>query len=362
MRITKRRAAGAAGGALVASAALSLAMATPAMAEDFYKGKTLTILIGFPPGGSYDGYAQVAALHYGNHIAGKPNVIVEHQPGGGGRKAASYFFAKAPTDGTMISIMPETLASLQLLEPKRVRWDMRKVKFIGSFVPAHSVFGVRKDSGVKNVKDALSKEFRVGCTAKASPSAQVPLLIKNLLGAKFDMVCGYRGSGPYRLALLRNEVQAIQMNWATWNAKLSDKVESGELIPLWQTGIKRGADSKDIPVIQEVIGNEKTKPVFDFVGAPARIGRSLTAAPGMPEARTSELKAAFQKLIKDKSFVADIKKRGFLFDPAPGEEVDETIKQIFSTPKDVIELAAKAMSQGYKEGCITCGSEKKKKK
>jgi tripartite-type tricarboxylate transporter receptor subunit TctC len=333
----------------------------PATAADFYQDKVLTILIGFPPGGSYDGYARLLSLHYGRYIAGNPKVIVEHRPGGGGRKAAGYFFTKAPTDGTMVAILPETLTQLQLMEPDRVRWDMRKVKFIGALTSAHSVFGVRKDTGVRNVKDALTKEFKVGCTGKASPSAQIPLLIKNLEGAKFTMVCGYRGSAPYMLAMERNEVNAIQMNWTTWSAKLKDKVASGEYIPLWQTGEKRGRTAENIPTIQEVIGTAKTKPVFEFVGMNARIGRSLVAPPGMPEARLAELKAAFNKLVKDKAFENDVKKRGFLFDPAPGEEVDATVKRIFAAPKDVVEMAAKAMKTGYQKGCVNCASPKKKK-
>ncbi|MFM1817012.1 MAG: hypothetical protein RLZ98_3707, partial [Pseudomonadota bacterium] len=171
---------------LALSAALAAGSSGTAVAQDdFYKGKTMRILIGFPPGGSYDLYGQVISLYWGKKIPGEPNVIVEHRPGGGGRTAASYFFSKAPTDGTVIGSLPETIATLQLLEPKRVRWDLRTARFIGSIVPAHSVFGVRSDSGVKNAQDALTKPYKVGCTAKASSSAQVPLLIKNLVGAKF---------------------------------------------------------------------------------------------------------------------------------------------------------------------------------
>ena len=110
---------------------------------DFYKDRTLTILLGHPPGGSYDLYAQLAALHMSKHIPGQPKIIVEHRPGGGGGLAAAYLFSKAPTDGSMIALLPENLAGVQLLDPKRGRWDMRKVKYIGSFSDSNSAYGVR---------------------------------------------------------------------------------------------------------------------------------------------------------------------------------------------------------------------------
>lgn len=330
-------------------------VAGAAHADEYYKGKTIRILIGFPPGGSYDLYAQLMTQQYGRKIAGNPNVVVEHRPGGGGRTATAYFFTKAPTDGTVIGMLPETLTQLQLMEPDKVRWDMRQVNYIGSLVPAHSVFGVRGDSGIKTVQDALTKDYKVGCTARTSGSAQVPLLIKNLVGAKFEMVCGYRGSGPYRLALERNEIQGFQMNWATWTASLAEKVKAGEVIPLWQTGVTRGGDSKHIPVIQEVMGDERTKKVFEFVGSPARVGRGLLGPPRFPAERLKEQRAAFNAMIADPEFKAEIAKRGLLFDPAPGEVVDETIAKVLATPKEIVELAIKGMSEGFKEGCVNCG-------
>jgi tripartite-type tricarboxylate transporter receptor subunit TctC len=141
-----------------------------------------------------------------------------------------------------------------------------------------------------------------------------------------------------------------------------DKVKSGELIPLWQTGAKRGSDSKHIPLIQEVMGDERAKQVFKLVGAPARLGRSLLAPPGLPDARLKVLRTSFDNLVADQAFAAEVKRRGLLFDPASGEEVDQTIKDIFSQPEDIVELARKAMSDGYQENCINCGDAPKKKK
>ena len=331
-----------------------------ANAADFYKGKTLTILIGHNPGGSYDGYAQLAALHLGKHIPGNPKVIVQHRPGGGGGKAGLYFFTKAPKDGTMIALLPETLGHTQLMDPKRGRWDMSKVKYIGRFAPANSAFGVRKEKNIKDIKGLMSTPIKVGCTGRTSQSSQIPLLIKNLEGAKFTMVCGYRGSGPYMLAMERGEVDAISLNWATWNAKLLDKYKSGDYKVYMQVGLTRNKAIPDVPLIQEVIGTAETKKLYEWAGAGADIGRALFGTPNMPADKVKILRAAFDSLVKDKAFEKDVLKRGFLFDPAPGVEQDKISKLILSAPKEIIELAAKGMTTGYKKACINCKKKKKK--
>ncbi len=348
------------GAATLGAGALALAAQTPASAADFYAGKTLTILIGHNPGGSYDGYSQLTALHYGKHIAGNPKVIVQHRPGGGGRKAGAYFFSKAPRDGTMIALLPDSMTHSQLLEPKRSRWDMRKVSYIGRIATAHTVFGVRADTGVKDIKGLLSTPLKAGCTGKTSPSAWGPLLVKNLDGAKFQMVCGYRGSGPFMLAMERNEVNMMALNWGTWEAKLKDKVKSGEYIPLMQFGLKRNKLIPNIPLVQEAIGTEQTKKIYRWIGLSSDIGRSLFTAPDTPKERTAELRKAFNALMKDEAYIADVKKRGFPYDPLPGEAIDEMRAEVLAIDDEARKIAHTAMTTGYKTGCLNCGKKKKK--
>jgi tripartite-type tricarboxylate transporter receptor subunit TctC len=317
---------------------------------DFYKGKVLTILLGHPPGGSYDLYAQLAAVHLGNHIPGNPKVVVEHRPGGGGGLATGYFFAKAPTDGSMIALLPETLAQTQLMDPKRSRWDMSKIKYIGSFADANNGLGVRKGAATTKLAEMKGKTLNVGCSGRASSSAQLPLILRNLEGLKFNMICGYKGSAPMMLALARGEVDMLTMNWAAWKAKLSDEIKAGEYIIFAQAGLQRTEDLRDVPLIQELVGDKKTDAVLRFMGGGAPIGRALFGAPGMPEDRVATLRAAFDKMVKDPAFVADAGKRGALLGPTPGAKVDAYSRALLSTPKDVVELAQKGIS-GWQANC-----------
>lgn len=346
-------------GAVIGSIGLA-GSANPASAADFYKDKTLTILLGHTPGGSYDLYAQLAARHMGQYIPGKPNIIVQHRPGGGGGKAGVYFFSKAPRDGTMIALLPETMAHTQLLDPKRGRWDMGKVKYIGSFAYANPAFGVRKETGLTSVNELTTKPLNIGCTGRTSQSSQMPAVIKNMTPAKFNMICGYRGSGPFMLALERGEVDAIFMNWATWKAKRADDLKAGKYRILMQAGLKRSPDLKDVPLVQETkLGDEKFKKVMTFMAGGAPIGRALFGAPGMPAEQVQILRTAFDKMVKDKAFLADAAKRKGLIAPVPGAELDKYNQEILKTPKDIVEAAARGFG-GYKKACKNCGGKKKK--
>lgn len=324
---------------------------------DFYKGRTLTILLGHPPGGSYDLYAQLAALHLGQYIPGKPNVIVEHRPGGGGGLAAAYLFSKAPTDGSVIALLPETLAATQLMDPTRGRWDMRKVNYIGSFSDSNSAYGVRKGAAATTIEAMKTTTVNVGCTGRTSASAQTPMIARNLAGLKFNMICGYRGSGPYMLALARGEVDMIVMNWATWYAKLADQLKAGEYKLVAQTGLERNEDIPDVPLIQEVVGDEKVDAVFRFMAGGDPIGRALFGAPGVQQDRIAALRTAFDKMVKDPAFVADAKKRQALLRPKPGAKLDQYAAEVLRTPKEVVELAKQGMS-GYQANCPDCGKKK----
>jgi len=347
------------GAAAFAALAMTSGLAKADAVADFYKGKVLTILLGHPPGGSYDLYAQLGAQYLGKYIPGNPQVVVEHRPGGGGRLAANYFFSKAPTDGSMIALLPETLAQLQLMDPKRSRWDMAKVKYIGRFADVNSAYGVRKGAPATTIEQMKTTPVNIGCSGRASTGTQLPLMEKNLIGMKYNMVCGYKGSGPFMLALARGEVDMIVLNWGTWRAKLADDIKAGTYKIIAQSGLERTDELKDVPLIQELIGDEKTKAVHRFLGGGAPIGRSLFGAPGMPEDRIAALRVAFAKMVKDPRFLADAEKRKALIAPRGGEDLDKFNQAILNAPKAVVELAQQGLT-GYQANCPKDSCARKK--
>ncbi|MBL6958183.1 MAG: hypothetical protein ISR52_04320 [Rhodospirillales bacterium] len=324
--------------------------------EDLYKGKDLTILIGHPPGGSYDLYAQLAAKHMGQYIPGKPNVIVQHNPGGGGRKAAAKYLNKMAADGMTIALLPDTLAHIQLLTPKRGKWDAAKIRYIGRFAPANAAFAVRKGAPATTIDGMRKTQLIAGCTGKSARSAQMPAVLKNIAGLKFKLICGYKGSKKATLATLRGEVDIVSKNWASFKSGDAAELAAGNLKIVLQAGLQRDPDLPNVPLLQEIVSDQQSKDILRFVGSGAPIGRSLMAKPGVPDDVVTALRAAFQKMVKDKNFLADAAKRKAIINPATGEEVERVNKDIFKASPDLIKAARAAIST---KGA---GSIKKKKK
>ncbi len=311
--------------------------------EDLYKGKTLTILIGHPPGGSYDLYAQLAAAHLGRFIPGQPNVIVQHMPGGGGSKAAAHYMNNIEPDGMTIALLPDTMAHVQLLRPKRGKWDSSKIRYIGRFAPTNSAFAIHRDAAAKTIDDLKTVETTAGCTGKSSRSAQMPALLKNLAGMNLKLVCGYKGSAAATLAVLKREVDMVNKAWPAFKSGNASELESGELVIILQSGLERDADLPNVPLLQEVVDDPKAREVMEFASAAAPIGRSLMAKEGFPDDVLAALQEAFGKMVADKAFLADAKQRKADILPASGPDMDRIVARILGASPDLIKSAKAGM-------------------
>lgn len=333
-------------GAMVAALAAAVASvsdgAKAAGVEDIYSGQTLTILIGHPPGGSYDLYAQLAAAYMGSHIPGSPNVIVQHMPGGGGRKGTAFFINNTEPDGLTVGIFPDTLAHIQQLEPERADWDAAKFRYIGRFAPANAAFAIRKDAPATTVEEMRTTELIVACTGKSSRSAQQPAALKNVAGLKFRMICGYDGSEPSKLATLRGEVDMFTQNWASFKSDYAE-IASGDLKIVLQAGLERDSDLPDVPLLQEVTDDPEAQRILRYISAGAPVGRSMMVHPDTPEEIVTALREAFQKMITSPEFLAEAEKRQAIIDPATGEYVEEVTAEMMTASPELIEAAVKAM-------------------
>jgi tripartite-type tricarboxylate transporter receptor subunit TctC len=332
--------------ALFAGACIALAGALPAGAQDhaaFYKSKNLRIMLGHPPGGSYDLYARLAAEFLPRYLPGSPTIIVEHKPGGGGVVATAWFYAQAPRDGSMISLFPETIAHTQILEPDVGKWKVQEMTYIGSFAPVNAAFVVRKGAPASNPAEMKQKANTVGCTGVNSQSYQLPAMMKALSGFQFNMVCGYKGGADALLALIRGEVDMVSSAWNSLRAGHKGELERGEMIPVIQAGLRRLPELKDVPLMQEVVDDPKTKKLFEFASAGSAIGRALLAPPQVPAERIAVLREAFDKMVKDPDFLAAAEKRSAEIDPTPGAEVQKYADGILNTPADLVAAATKAM-------------------
>lgn len=338
---------------LVTAATLAMGLAQPAHAqesvEQFYSGQLLTVLIGHPPGGSYDLYAQLTAQHIGKHIPGNPTVVVQSMPGGGGSLAAAYFYNRAPHDGSMIALFPETLAHTQLLTPEASRWDVREMRYLGSFSTATSVLMVRDNSQVKSAQDLFEMEAFAGCSGRTTASSQAPAIMKHFTGMKLKMVCGYEGGSATILALLRDEIDVNANIWTTWKVSHADEMASGRIKPIVQFGLRRLSDLPDVPTMAELTDDPDGKAAMELFAAAGDIGRALLAPPDMPDDRFDALVAAFDAMVVDPEFIADVETRGAPLDISTAAEVQEVVDTIFAASPEVIEALKVGLERGFED-------------
>jgi tripartite-type tricarboxylate transporter receptor subunit TctC len=302
----------------------------------------MTIVIGHPPGGSYDLYAQLAAAHLGKFIPGQPNVIVQHMPGGGGRKGAAFFINNTDPDGKTVAILPDTLGHTELLDPSRADWKAAEFRYVGRFAPANAAFFVRKDAPATTIEEMKEKEIVVACTGKGSRSGQQPTAIANMAGLKLKVICGYQGSAPAKLATLRGEVDMSSENWAALAQDTTD-LDNGDLKVVFQAGLVRDPDLPDVPLLHELTDDPQGQAVLRFISAGAPVGRSIMAHPGTPEEVIAALRTAFQAMLADPDFIADAKQRGAIIDPETGEYVEGVMQEIMAASPDLIAAAMAAM-------------------
>ncbi len=331
---------------LAAGAAILAAAAGPALAqspEAFYKDKTIRIMVGHAPGGGFDAYARLGADMLKKHLPGISAVVVENKPGGGGLVAAVFFYAQGARDGTMMASFPEQLANTQMLQPTVAKWNVQEMPYMGSFAPVNSGLLLRKGAAATSVAAMKTIESTVGCDGVASQGYQYPAMLKNLGGFKFKMVCGYRGSPAYLLALERGEIDIASNAWNALRITHREKIKSGEVTLFAQGGLKRDPEIADAPLLQDLVEGKEAKETIAFASSGAAIGRSLILPPGVPADRVAYLRSVFDKMVKDPEMIALANSRKLTLAPTSGAEIDKVVAKILTAPKELVEKAAAAM-------------------
>jgi tripartite-type tricarboxylate transporter receptor subunit TctC len=324
-------------------AAMTLMVGTSAVADpvaDFYRGKSIDVLIGFGPGGGYDTYARVLSRHMGKFIPGKPTITPQNMPGGGGLVVANFIYNAAPRDGLHMA----TFGSFNAMEPlfgnTNAKFEATKFTWIGNMNVDVEACGVWRSSGIKTFADMRDKLVVFGSSGKASTTSQHALALKNLVGAKVKVVLGYRGTKDINLAMRRGEVTGscgIYLSSAI--AEWADDLKNGDLKLVVQFGRKSNALFGDATNIYDLLKSDEDRQVADVIFRPNEIGRPIAAPPALPVERAAALRDAFMKTIKDPAFLADAEKARIPIDPTSGEDVTRLFATFYKEPKDVIERA-----------------------
>ena len=329
-------------GALPLSAA-AVTAATAAFAQGADDPtKNITILVSHAAGGGYDAYARLYARHLSRFLPGHPNVTVRNMPGAAGVVMANSLASQATRNGSVIALGPGSLATASLFGSQGARYDAREFTWIGSLNNDVSVAVSRADSPVKALDDLFSKELVVGGAGASDNSVIHATILAKLFGAKLRLVSGYNGSGDTVLALDRGEVQGIVgWNYSSITTMRPDWIRDHKILILLQLSLSKHPDLPNVPTILEMAKTDAQREILRLLFAQSIMGRVLLAPPGLPKTQIEAHRNAFDSMLKDAEFLADVERsRLEISGPMRGPEVDALIADLYRSSADFIRDAA----------------------
>jgi tripartite-type tricarboxylate transporter receptor subunit TctC len=326
----------------IGAAACGGAAADPV--ADFYKGKTITILVPIGPGGTYDLYGRLGAEIMQRHLPGKPTVITQLMTGGGGAVSTNYLANRAPKDGTALISLHGSAPQNQVLGVTGISYDLNQFLMIGQFAPLNSSLTVmRATSPATTIEEAKKHEVVLGSTGQGSYQYHLPILLNKLIGTKFKVVLGYRGIPEQNLAMERGEIMGRGGTLVSWAVTEAHWVRDNKIAHLVQVGAKRAKGFENVPMATELVSDPNHKLAFDLVSAGSLMGRSLAGSPGIPADRAKALRDAFDKGMKDPEILAKAAEWKLDLEPASGAALEALVKRILSTPKPVVDMVKEAI-------------------
>src|SRR5262245_30438349 len=326
--------------------AVALLAAAPARAQsvaDFYRGKTLRMLIGYGPGGGYDIYGRLVAEFLPRYLPGNPTIIAQNMPGAGSFVAAKYIHDVAPRDGTVFGSLAQTLA-LDSMTNANAKVDVAKLPYIGRVVTNIDTGAALRRTGIKSFADVRAKQFNVGASGGGSTTVLFPTALNTYAGAKFKLIRGYSGTIDILLAMERGEVDivgayglpGILVSHPGW-------VQRGEATMLYQASLKRHRLLPDVPALPELAQSDEGREVLTAAASTGEIGRSILTTPGMPPERLAALRSAFQAMLNDPAFREACEQRNLMIDGATGDAHDDTVLETLRLPPAVAEKIGQMM-------------------
>jgi tripartite-type tricarboxylate transporter receptor subunit TctC len=312
-------------------AALLLMACTSAQAqpvESFYRGKTINLMIGYPPAGANDTYARLVARHLGRYIPGSPSVVPRNLPGAGSLIAASRIFNAEPKDGTTLGLLSPTVPLDEKLESAAAKYRSADFNWIGRVAPAPNITFIMATSAVKTIGDAFDKVAVLGATGRAASNSIYPTVLNNVLGTKFKIVNGYEGAAASMIAMERGEVEGHSSTYDSLKTAHPDWITGKRVNIVVQYSLHRHPELADVPTAVELARNTDERDILSAVASAAEIGKFILSTPGVPAARVTALRRAFDAMAKDREFIADAEKLRIELLPLPGEELQTIVKSV----------------------------------
>lgn len=312
-------------------------------AEEFYKGKQLRLIIGNAAGGDYDLGGRTLARHMPAHLPGNPAIVVQNMPGASTIVAANHLYNVAVKDGTVFGSFSRNLASQAVLGRDTIKADPRQYGWIGGSSLPNRVCVVNVSSPVKRFEDMFQHELIVGGSGAGSSLSIVPTVLNKVLGTKFRVVEGYKGSNDAVLAMERGETQGICHSYGSFNNAHADLMRDGKVRILLHAEEAAFTDAPNVPSVYDFAKTEAQKQIMRFAFSSVEFGRPYVVPPGVPADRLAVLRKAFKDTLNDPALMAESAKLSLDMAYRPPEDLEKLVAQLYATPKDLIKVAQELM-------------------
>jgi tripartite-type tricarboxylate transporter receptor subunit TctC len=316
---------------------LLLAGAVAARADpiaDFYRGKTMRMIVGYGPGGGFDLYARLVAEFLPRHLPGNPAIVAENMPGAGSYVAAKYMAEVAPKDGTVLGSLSQTLALDSAVGSAGI--NAATFHYIGRATTNIDTGAALKSVGIKSIADARTRQYTVGASGGGSSTEIYPLALNAYGGTKFKIVRGYKGTNDILLAMERGEVDIVgAYGLPGMLVAHPGWIDKGEATIIYQAALKRHRLLPEVPTLPELALDDEGRVVLRAIASTAEIGRSIISGPDVPPERLAALRAAFTEMLTDPVFVAACDERHFMIDDGSGADMDTIVHDTFQLSADI---------------------------
>ncbi len=337
--------------AAAVSAILAGGIAAPAFADaiaDFYKGKTVTVIVPSGSGGTYHLYGQLVQRHIGKHIPGNPTVVVQNRPGAGGVKAASYMANAAPKNGTVIAEISPGSVIIPLL--RKVRYDPRKFNWIGTLSVRTYTLGVWHDVATDTIEKQRKTQVIMGASGVGSANFQLPTFLNTVVGTKYKIIKGYKGGGAINLAMERGEVQGRGNFYSGYLGAKPYWIRDKKVKIFATIGPVRD-EVKNVPRLRDIVKGDMNRKMLTMLEVGFNIGQAFYLPPGTPKARVNAIRTAFTKTINDPALLAEAAKRKVPVNSRPWQDNVKVVEHAFNVDPAVSKSLSKIL-----------GFDKKRKK
>jgi tripartite-type tricarboxylate transporter receptor subunit TctC len=338
-----------------ALAAMMLAVASPTIAPaqsvaDFYRGKTIRVIVGSEAGGGYDIYARSVMRLMSKYLPGNPGFVIDNMPGGGGLLAADYLYNIATRQGLDIGVVERGAPFEQLFNPggDLAKFDAQKFNWIGSPEQEIGLAFLRLPSPIDNILDVRTHELVVSATTHTAPTSVYPRMLNTLFGMKFKVIEGYKSSQAALYALDRGEVEGHVSGASSGilRGQVAPWIASGEVKVILQLGLKKDKAYPDAPLVTELAQSEDQRQILDLLFAQQTISYPFVAPPDVPADRAAALREAFDATMKDPEFLADAQRQRLNVDPIGGGDIDLLLAKVEATPPAILKQVTDLLGSG----------------